>query len=63
MLKYIKRFFKGDDGAELIEVVIAIAIVAVIAGVVVGVLLPTLGGKINDANDEIKKINPSIMIP
>lgn len=54
--KYFARFVHEDDGAELIEVAITIAIVAVVAAGVFGIV-QIVQGKIQDASNLIGSIN------
>lgn len=53
---YCTRFIQEEDGAELIEVAIAIAIVAVLAAAILGIVT-VLQGKIGDARTLIDDIN------
>jgi Flp pilus assembly pilin Flp len=53
---YLKRFAKDEDGAELIEVAIAIALVAAVAAIIF-VLIQTVGGKVEEAQTMIEGID------
>jgi len=55
---YCTRFIREDDGIELIEVAIAVAIVAILAAGVLGIV-SVLQGKISDARTLIDGINVS----
>ena len=60
MKKYLHRFIHEDDGTELSEWAIGIAIVAVLCGAVL-VLVQTAKVKIDDANSLIGQIDPTIV--
>ena len=55
MKEYIKRFFKEEDGVELIEIAIGIAIMAVVAGIVL-LMGRTAGNKVTQAQELIDGI-------
>lgn len=61
MKNFLRRFWQEEDGAELVEWAIVIAIVAVIA-VPVMALMKTAQTKINDANTLINSINPGDVV-
>lgn len=60
MRVYIKRFIHDDEGAELIEIAIAIAIVAILAASIFGIVKILLV-KINQAGDMIGDIDPGAL--
>lgn len=57
MKDFFKRFIYGDDGAEMVEWAIVIAIAAVIA-VPVLALVNIASSKVTDASELIGNINP-----
>lgn len=61
MKKYMKRFIHEEDGTELIEWAIGIAIVAVLCGAVLAIVT-TAKGKIDDANKLIGQIDPTSVV-
>ena len=60
MRNYIRRFIHDDEGAELIEIAIAIAIVAILAASIFGIVRILLV-KINQAGDMIGDIDPGVL--
>lgn len=60
MKNYIKCFIHDDEGAELIEIAIAIAIVAILAASIFGIVKILLV-KINQAGDMIGDIDPGAL--
>lgn len=61
MKNYLKRFFYEEDGTELIEWAIGIAIVAILAGTVFAIA-KVANGKMIDAQEAISKIDPNAII-
>lgn len=61
MKNYLKRFFYEEDGTELIEWAIGIAIVAILAGTVFGIA-QVANRKMLDAEEAIGKIDPNAII-
>ena len=57
MKKHLKRFMNEEDGAELVEWAIVIAIVAVIA-VPVMALVKNAYEKVNAANEVLNQVDP-----
>lgn len=55
-MKYLKRFFKDENGAELIQFALVIAIVAVLAIAIQGVVSSSKN-KVNEAKDLIDGID------
>lgn len=60
MKNYMKRFYRDETGAELIEVALAIAIVAILAAAIFGIIRILLV-KIEQAGDMIGDIDPGIL--
>ena len=60
MKQYLKKLIKEEDGAEMIEIVIGLAIVAVIVGVFVKIILPVINGKIKQSADAIDSIDVNV---
>lgn len=54
---YFKRFVREEDGGELVEYAIVIAIVAVLAAAVLGIV-SVVKQKVADAGAQIGNINP-----
>ena len=54
---YFKRFVREEDGGELVEYAIVIAIVAILAAAVLGIV-SVVKQKVVDAGDQIGNINP-----
>lgn len=61
MKKYFNRFLTEEDGTELIEWAIGIAIIAILAGTVF-VIAQTANSKMQQANDLISQIDPNKVI-
>lgn len=59
--RFLTRFIYEEDGAELIEYALVVAIVAVLCGAVL-VLVGTANTKVNEANDLINGIDPNSVI-
>lgn len=57
-MKYFRHFLRDEEGAELIQFALVIAIVAVLAVAIQGVVTAA-EGKVNDAKDLIDGINIS----
>lgn len=55
-MRYLRRFFMDEEGAELIQFALVIAIVAVLAIAIQGVVT-SAEGKVNDAKNLIDGIN------
>lgn len=55
-MKYLKRFFRDENGAELIQFALVIAIVAVLAIAIQGVVSSSKN-KVNEAKDLIDGID------
>lgn len=55
-MSYLKRFIQEEEGAELIQFALVIAIVAVLAIAIQGVVT-SAEGKVNDAKNLIDGIN------
>lgn len=53
--KYLSRFVKCEDGAEIIEVAIVIALIAVLA-VAIGSLIVAVKGKVEEAQSMVTGI-------
>ena len=60
MKKYMKQFYRDETGAELIEVALAIAIVAILAAAIFGIIRILLV-KIEQAGNMIGDIDPGIL--
>ena len=58
MKSYLAAFYKDENGAELIEVALAIAIVAILAAAIFGIIKVLLI-KIEQAGNMIGDIDPS----
>lgn len=55
--RYFKKFIKEEDGGELIEYAISIAIVAILAAAVLAIVA-VVREKVMDAGEQIGNINP-----
>ena len=62
MKNYLKKFLKQEDGAELVEYAIVVAIVAVLAAAVL-IIVGKVKGKIEAAGQQIEEINPEQYSP
>jgi Flp pilus assembly pilin Flp len=54
MKNFLLKLWKDEEGAEFVEWVIIVALIAIAAGLVYGALDDTLGKKLNDVLDNIK---------
>ncbi len=54
MKNFLLKLWKDEEGAEFVEWVIVVALIAVAAGVVYGNLQGTLGDKLNETLNKIK---------
>jgi len=55
MKNFLLKLWKDEEGAEFVEWVIIVALIAIAAGVVYGSLQNTLGAKLNDIINNIGK--------